>query len=62
MKKRFLLPGIAAITALTQAQNTTDSSATDPVEYVCGQNNADKTYATEETAILCLFFDQLDPP
>ena len=65
MNSSFLFLALAAIAALSGAQVDPDpvvEPVVDPVvEYVCGQNNADKTYGTEEPALICLFFDQMVP-
>jgi len=64
MNSRFLFLALVAITALSGAQDVSDPVVEEVVEetnYVCGQNNADKTYLTDEPALICLFFDQMVP-
>ena len=39
-----------------------DAVTTTSPEYICGQGDEDKTYATWDTALLCLFFDNMVPP
>ena len=51
------------LTENTEEENETeDLTPVDPpaVEYVCGE--AASTYTTLDSAILCLFFDQMEPP
>ena len=31
-------------------------------DYICGQGNEDKTYMTRDPVLVCLFFDQVEPP
>lgn len=58
-------------TVLLLADNTAYAQTTEEVtedppqviyDYVCGQGDEDRTYATWDTALVCLFFDSLSPP
>ena len=48
-------------TGTTDDTTTSDDPIT-PADYVCGQGQASDTYATTDSAILCLFLDDLSPP
>ena len=55
--KRTILAAIISLS--TFAQTLIDY--TTPDTYECGQNQSSLTYRVDEEALICLFFDQLDP-
>lgn len=63
MKQKAALLGSLVFSVLlaadyAQAQSTTNTT----LDYVCGQQDAEVTYATREPALLCLFFDDMVKP
>ena len=63
--RRASLAVLLPIVALGQGTSTdpvVDNTTEPVVEYICGQGDENKTYATWDSALLCLFFDDMDPP
>ena len=64
MMEKASLAILLPILALGQSSAPDATPVTDPepVNYVCGPNDEDARLATWDTALLCLFFDDMDPP